>query len=207
MLLFLEKQVNKNIDYKTFWGDMKLEVKPREAEKKSETKKLRREGFIPAVIYVRGKPSETIALSATDFGAYLRKIPSGRLSTTVFTLADEKGRTRKALVKGIEYNITNYNVVHLDFEELLEDVKLNVNVPIECVGVADCIGVKLGGVPRNVIRNLRVSCYPKDLPSYFELDIKDLGLFQSKRLSDLNIPSSIRPLADLKEVAVVVVKR
>lgn len=185
---------------------MKLKVFPRKGKNKSEINKIRREQNIPAIIYHRTKEAETITVHGNDFSGLLRNVQSGRLPTTIFELVDEKGKVRRALVKEIQYNPTNYDVRHLDFEELIDDVKINVNVPIECVGVVDCVGVKLGGTLRQVIRNLRVRCLPKDLPSCFNVDVKNMNVFEVKRLSDLEIPQTVRPLGDLNEVAVVVAK-
>lgn len=186
---------------------MKLQTLQRSGNKKSEVKKLRNEGFIPAVLYVREKAGETLAIKTAEFNAFLRGVKSGHLPTTTFTLVDDKGNERRALVKDIQYNIITYEVIHLDFEELLDEHKVNVKVPIECIGMADCPGIKLGGVLRQVIRHARVRCLPKDMPTYFELDVRDLNLKQSKRLGDITIPETVRPLADLNEVVAVIVKR
>lgn len=186
---------------------MNLQTITRSADKKSESKKLRREGMIPAVLYVKEKEGETIAIKSSEFSAHLRQVRQGHLPTTIFTLVDSKGKQRRAIIKEIQYKVTTYDVLHLDFEELVADQKINVKVPIECVGAVDCPGVKLGGVLRQVIRHMRVSCLPKDIPVFFELDVKDLVLHQAKRLSDLTIPNTIRPIGDLKEVAAVIVKR
>jgi large subunit ribosomal protein L25 len=186
---------------------MKLQIKQRAANKKSEVNKLRREGFIPAVLYVREKEGETIALNSSEFSAFLRQVKPGYLPTTVFTLVDETGKERRAIVKDIQYKITNYDVIHLDFQELVDDFQVNIKIPIEYVGVADCVGVKLGGVLRSVIRHVPVRCYPKDLPSFFELDVKELGLRESRRLTDIRIPETVRPLMNLNEVVAVIVKR
>lgn len=186
---------------------MKLQTVSRQANKKSEVNKLRREGFIPAVMYNKGKEGETLAIKSVEFGTFLRQVKSGHLPTTIFTLVDDNKRERRVIIKDIQYNITTYAVTHLDLEELLDDQKINVKVPIECIGAAECPGVKLGGVLRPVIRHIRVRCLPKDIPSYFELNVSSLGLKQSKRLKDLEIPETIRPLADLNEVAAVIVKR
>lgn len=186
---------------------MKLQVFKRDLLKKSETKRVRREGNIPLVLYVRGKDTDNMFIKGTEFSSFLRNLQPGRLSTTIFSLVDEKGNERRAILKEIQYEPTTYNVQHLDFEELFEDVKVKVKVPIECIGAVDCAGIKLGGVLRQVIRHMRVSCLPKDIPEAFQLDIKNLALFESKRLSDLEIPHSVRPLANLGEVAVVIAKR
>ena len=186
---------------------MKLQLMKREVLKKSETKKLRREGYIPAALYVRGKATDAVAVSSSEFNALLRQVQSGRLSTTVFTLVDAHGHQRRAILKEIQYEPTTYNVQHLDFEELFNDVKVKVKVPIEFTGVADCIGVKLGGVLRQVIRHLLVACLPKDIPNVFQLDVRNLQMAESKRLSEIAIPQTVRPIADLHEVAVVIAKR
>lgn len=203
-------QIPRNISYFNFilfGGSMKLQTVKRTAGKKSEVNKLRREGYIPAVLYVKEKSGETFAVKANEFSSFLRHVKPGHLPTSIFTLVDEKGKERKVVIKDIQYEITTYDVAHLDFEELLSDYKINVKVPIECIGQADCMGIKLGGVLRQVIRHVRVRCLPKDLPTYFELDVRELGIKQTKRLSDLNIPNTVRPLADLHEVVAVIVKR
>lgn len=187
---------------------MKLKATTRTAGKKTEAKKLRRAGQIPAIIYKRGKEgADNIVLDSNEFEAFLRQIQPGRLSTQIFTLTDQEGKERRALLKEIQYHVTKYNVVHLDFEELADNVPVNVKVPIECTGVVDCIGIKLGGVLRQVIRYLKVRCLPKDIPSAFVLDIRNMGQRETRRLSDLDIPDTIRPLVDLNEVAVAIVKR
>ena len=186
---------------------MKLKIFKRSKEKKSVTQKIRREGNIPAVMYLHGKDTANLVVNGAEFEAALRAVQPGRLSTTIFTLVSEGGKEHKAIVKEIQYQPTTYRIQHLDFEELFDNVKINVKVPIECTGVADCQGIKLGGTLRQVIRYLRVSCLPKDIPNAFNLDIKPLGVGQSKRLSDLEIPNTIRPLGDLNEVAVVIAKR
>lgn len=186
---------------------MKLKLLKRDSLKKSETSKIRRSGNIPAVMYVRGKPTDAIAIDGPEFSSILRNIQPGRLSTTIFTLTDEKGKARRAVLKEIQYAPTTYNVQHLDFEELFDDTQVSVKVPIECIGVADCVGIKLGGFLRQVIRHIRVRCLPKDIPQVFQVDVRNLAMYDTKRLADLDIPQTIRPLADLNEVAVVIAKR
>jgi large subunit ribosomal protein L25 len=186
---------------------MKLQVFKRASLKKSETNKIRREGDIPAIIYVRGKSTDAIAVKGGEFTSVLRTLQPGRLSTTIFTLVDEHGKERKAILKEVQYHPTTYNVQHLDFEELFNDAPVKVKVPIEMTNAVDCVGVKLGGNLRQVIRYLRVSCLPKDIPNSLQVDVKNMAMFDSKRLSDLEIPQTVRPLVNLNEVAVIVAKR
>lgn len=186
---------------------MKLKIKTRLAETKKEINTIRREGNIPAVLYAKNEPNRLIEISGTEFHAHLRKLPEGSLPNTVFILEDEKGNTVKTLIKDIQYHVASYNILHLDFMQLVEELPVNVKVPIRFKGVADCVGVKLGGVIRQVMRHLKVRCLPKDIPHEFYLDVTKLTMNQSLRLASLKIPESVRPLSDLKEVAVTIAKR
>lgn len=185
---------------------MELTVKARESEKKSDVKKIRREGDIPSILYSSKTAPETLIINGTEFASALRQIKSGQLPTTIFTLKGGKHQ-RRAIVKDIQYHLTTYNVTHLDFEELADDVPVCVKVPVNCVGVADCIGVKLGGFLRQVVRHVKVECLPRHIPDQFLLDVKDLGIRQSKRLKDIVLPKGIRFLARPEEVLVVIAKR
>lgn len=188
---------------------MKLAVSTRTSEKKSEAKKLRRNGSIPAVLYSKGKEGEAIAIESNEFQKHLNSIQKGHLSTTVFTLTNTEGKERKAILKDIQYNITTYDIIHLDFEELHENLSVNVKVPLEFTGVADCVGIKLGGVLRPVIRYLKVNCKDsRNIPSSFKVDIRNLKIKDTKRLRDITLPEGVRPLAtNLDEVIVVIAKR
>lgn len=185
---------------------MKLNVTKRTGAKKSEVKAIRREGNIPAILYSPERPSESIVIDGNQFAALIRSIKSGHLPTTKFTLVVD-GKERPAVVKDIQYNLTNYKVTHLDFEELLHDVSVEIKVPIQCTGVMECVGIKLGGFLRQVIRFVKVKCLPADMPEEFSIDVRDLGIRQSKRLSDLEMPSGVKPLASMNEVVVVIAKR
>lgn len=183
---------------------MKLKMIKRSAEKKSEIARQRRAGMIPAIIYVQGRAAEKIAVPTPEFSAQLRKVQPGHLSTTIFALVDEHGKERRVIIKEIQYKVTTYDVMHLDFEELHDNVKVSLKVPIECTGVADCTGVKLGGSLRQVLRYMRVRCLPRYIPKAFELDVRSLGLNESYRLSDIALDEHVTPLTNLNTVAVLV---
>jgi len=184
---------------------MKLQIKKRTGGKKSEINAIRREGNIPAVVYIRGKDGETISVDGNDFSSLVRQIVPGRLATTVFELT-EGNETFKAILKDITYDPVSYRVIHLDFEKLTKD-EVTVKVPIEVTGAVDSVGIKLGGILRQVLRYVRVRCLPKDIPSHFSVDIRSMGINETKRISDIEIPQSIRPLAKHDEVALVIGKK
>jgi large subunit ribosomal protein L25 len=184
---------------------MKLAIHKRTTGKKGETNKLRREGNIPGILYAHNEAGTPVYVKGEEVQAILRNMKPGLLATTVFELSDGQ-KHHKAIIKEIQYHVTSYEVEHIDFA-LLTDKPVTVNVPIRMVGVADCAGVKLGGFIRQVIRTLKVSCLPKDIPQEFTVDIRDLGLGQKKTLADIEIPSNVRPLSKMSEVAVIIGKK
>jgi large subunit ribosomal protein L25 len=182
---------------------MKLSVVER---KKGGVNRLRREGKIPAILYGQNSGTELLAVSLEEMQTILRNMKQGLLGTTTFELHDGK-HTRKAIVKEIQYHVATYAIEHIDFLLLDDKTPVSVNVPIQVTGLGDCVGIKLGGFLRQPIRTMQVSCLPKHIPSAFQIDVKELELLQSKRLSDIALPQGVKPLSRLTEVAVVIAKK
>jgi large subunit ribosomal protein L25 len=185
---------------------MKLSVFQRTTSKKSDSKKLRREGNVPAVLYGAAQENRNVYIKREEMQAILRGMKPGLLPTTVFEL-HEGNHEHKAVVKEIQYQPATYEILHVDFALLSASVPVTLNVPIQIAGAADCVGVRLGGFLRQVIRSLKVSCLPKDIPEMFLIDVRDMNIAQSKRLSEIALPAGIRPLAKMDEVAVVIAKK
>ncbi|MBI3900660.1 MAG: 50S ribosomal protein L25 [Chlamydiia bacterium] len=186
---------------------MKFTSFAREAGKKGALSGARREGKVPAILYGPKRENVSLYLKKEELDAILRKMVPGLLSTTVFELEEENGKKHKVLIKEIQYGRANYEPKHIDFFEVVEDVSLQVKVPIQVVGASECAGVKLGGFIRQVIRHLKVSCLPRAIPQSFTIDVKEMQLAEVRRLSDLTIPQGVRPLAKMNEVAVVITKK
>lgn len=184
---------------------MKVKISQREGKRKSEISQMRHKGDIPGVIYAKGVESELICVNGADFHEILRNLKKGHLPTTVFELED--GKTRTAIVKDIQYHPVTYNVLHVDFMLLQDKIPVKAAVPVECTGVADCAGIKLGGFLRQVSRHVKVNCLPKDLPKKFEVDVRNMAIGHSKRISDVAMPEGVKPLVDKQTVLVAIAKR
>ncbi len=185
---------------------MELNVTGRVTGKKSEIKNIRREGNIPAVFYSKGEKGKEIIVDGTEFQKVINKTEKGTLSSTVFNLKLD-GKSIKAIVKDIQYAVTTYNVLHIDFAELHDDVPVTLNIPIKFLNAVECAGVKLGGVLRQVVRYVKVCCLPKDIPDRFNLDVRDLVMGQSLKLSTVKMPSGVTPITNMNEIAVIVAKK
>ncbi len=176
------------------------------SSKRSENNRVRREGNIPAVLYSSDTTNENISVDGVEFAEAMRKMIPGRLSTTKFMLV-ENGKEVPAIVKEIQYHPTTYQIMHMDFERLLPGVPVTLNIPVEFSGAAECNGIKLGGFLRTVVRQVKVSCAPDKIPDVFTIDVRNLSIGQSERLSNIQMPEGVKPLTSLNEVAVVIAKR
>jgi large subunit ribosomal protein L25 len=183
-----------------------LSVFPRDNAKKSDAKKLRRQGQVPGVLYGLDKTNKNVFLQLDQLQAILRQIRPGLLATTVFQLQEE-GHSFKAVIKEIQYHTTSYAVIHVDFAVVSDKTPVSVNVPIQVTGLAECPGIKLGGFMRQTIRSLKVRCLPKDIPQELVLDVKNLDIGNALRLSDLVLPKNVAALGRMSEVAVVIAKK
>lgn len=181
---------------------MDLQVTKRE----EKINKLRRDKKIPAVVYGAGQENESVVVDLPEFEAILRKLAEGEILTTVFNLKSGSKKAR-AIIKSIQYHRTSYQIEHIDFQRLQDDKPVKLRVPIRFKGSEECKGVKLGGVLKQAIRSVKVSCLPKDIPSEVFIDVSDIGLLENKSLESVEIPSSVKPLLSLKEVVAVVAKR
>ena len=145
----------------------------------SPARALRRDGFIPAVLYGPVSEPVTISVSHKELADILQGVGS---SQVMFNLHIEGGDTpRKAMIKELQSNPLNQRFLHADFYEISMDRKLNVMVPVVVKG--QCKGVEEGGLLQVIRRELEIICLPGDIPEEFVLDVTDLGIGEAIHLS------------------------
>jgi len=186
--------------------EVEIEVFERKSQNKGDIKRLRRENKVPVVIYSQGKEGENGTITKESFDAVLRDLEQGFLPSTIFVLKTKSGKKRKAIIKDIQYDVTSYNVLHIDFLELVDGQEVSLNIPLQCLGEADCVGVKGGGYLRPMMRHVKVKCLPKYIPESFQIDIRDLDIRQNKRVSDIKFPEHVTSLVRPEEVVATIVK-
>lgn len=184
---------------------MELKIEKRVSGKKSENGRIRREGKIPAILYVRGKEGIPVTVNGTEFHSHLRKIPEGCLATQVFDVKLE-GRAFKAILKDISYERITYAVEHLDLMEVTNNDRVNVYVPVVLKGAERCIGVTQGGQIKKVKRSLKLTVKLDEMPEVFALDVSQLPLGGSIRVKDMPRTSSMRVGLDEEQILVTVSK-
>lgn len=169
------------------------------AQKRSELKSraaraLRKSGFIPAVIYGKGK-SQTIKLLEQDFTQQFHSISEN----TLIDLHVEK-KLYHVIIKDYSTEPLSGQILHLDFLEIEKGKALKTHVPLVVTGSA--IGVRTGGVFEQPIHALEVECLPKDIPEKIEVDVSDLDIGQFIRIADLNLASGVKVMGSEEQVLV-----
>lgn len=185
---------------------MKLKLSRRKGLTKSELTQIRFAKGIPSVVYRKGGVSDKVCVDGDEMHSILRTLRQGFLPTTIFQL-DLDGNVEKAIIKEIQYHPTTYQILHLDFLRLVENEKVEIKVPVVCTGQVECVGIKLGGVLRRVIRHLKIKCLPKDIPQSLEVDIRELNIGDVKRVSDVEINENLRFSMAQSEIILVIAKR
>lgn len=157
--------------------DIGLKVQFRKNVGKGSARKIRREGFIPAILY--GKENVAVSINPTELKKAL--IAGGGINTLLHL--DIDGTKKTAIVKEIQKDPLRKQYLHVDFHELDLTKKMTVSVPLHFVGKAE--GLKEGGILQPIIREVKVKCLPNNIPSHIEVDVSALKIGDSLRISDV----------------------
>lgn len=165
--------------------ESKLKVKTRKETGTRNVNNLRKEGWIPGIIYGHGEKSKPIMIAEEELKNTLHKMHS---EATLLTL-DYEGKKLQVLMREISRNPLTEKPLHVDFQHIHEDEEINVHIVLDFQGKAE--GVEEGGVLNIEHRDLTVRCLPKDIPESIIVDVSALGIGDSIHIKDLNIPEGV----------------
>jgi len=176
-----------------------LKAQARGAAGKSEARRLRRQGLVPAIAYGKGLASTPITVTPKEVAAILK---SDLGKNTVLEL-ELGGKKLLAMIRDFALHPVKRELSHVDFIEVKLDKAVDVEVPLFAVGKA--VGVTKGGVLRIVHRTVPVRCLPDRIPVKLEADVTHLELGQHVSTQDLKLPEgvTVRLLPEQTLVAVV----
>ena len=160
----------------------------RDGQGKGASRRLRHAGKVPAILY--GGKNEPRAVSL-DHQKLMTLVDNEKFYSSIINLVvgDKK---QAAIVKDLQMHPARNAIVHLDMQRVVETEKIRIHIPIHFKGEAASPGVKTqGGVVSHRIADVEISCLPKDLPEFIELDLSDMHINESKHLSDLPLPAGV----------------
>ena len=165
-----------------------LTAKKRTDQGSGASRRLRRAGRVPAVVYGGTEAAQAIEL---DMNTILLNLRKEAFHASVLTL-DIEGKKESVLLRDNQMHPYKAIVLHVDFQRVDPNQKLHQKVPLHFINADVAPGVKLsGGLVSHTMNELDVSCLPANLPAFIEVDLKDLKVGQSIHVKDLTLPKGV----------------
>jgi large subunit ribosomal protein L25 len=179
----------------------KLIVTAREQTGTRESKRLRKQGLIPGVLYGSGAP---VAISVPE--RELRRALTGAagLHSILDVEIDGKGKTHASILKDYQVDKVRGGVTHIDLQEVRLDQPIHAAVTVHLIGGEDAPGVREGGVLSQPLRELNVEALPLEVPEHIDLDVSHMVVNDTLRVSDIAIPEGVTLLDDPESVVATV---
>lgn len=174
---------------------------------KGASRRLRRSGQIPAVVYGGHQDAQSVQL---EHNQILLASQHEWFYSAILDL-DVDGQAQKVILRDMQRHPFKQLIMHLDFQRVSENEAIRVNVPLHFLNQEKSIAGKTSGViVTHELNEVEISCLPKDLPEYVEVDLSDLQVGQIIHLSEIKLPAGVE-IPELKlgkehDVAVVVAK-
>ena len=170
--------------------EINLEVVNRKKIGKSNSKNLRNDGKVPAIIYGDKKESNYIFLEYLDI---MKEMSKTGFFSTVFNLNINKKKI-KVLPREVQTDPLNNKPIHIDFLRVTPESKINISVPIIFINEDESPGLKSGGVLNTVRRDIDLICKIKNIPEKLEANLKDLEIGSVVHMSDIILPEGVLPV-------------
>ena len=169
-----------------------LSVEPRVALGRTGSRRLRKAGKVPAILYGGGEAPESMVL---DHNTLSHQMNREAFFTSILTLKIGT-KSQQVVVKDVQRHPVKPLIMHLDFQRIREDEEITLSVPIHFLNEANAKGVKeQGGVVDHLLSEVEVQCLPRYLPEYLEIDVTALELNQIYHLSDIKLPEGVSLVA------------
>ncbi|RLA27443.1 MAG: 50S ribosomal protein L25 [Gammaproteobacteria bacterium] len=155
---------------------------------KGASRRLRRAGKVPAIVYGAGRAPRSVYF---EHASLLHKMENESFFSSVLSIS-VKGKARQCILKDVQMHPAKRIVMHLDLQRIVADEKIRMTVPIHFLNEEAAPGVKTGGgTVAHLVTEIEVSCLPANLPEYLEIDIAELELDQSLLLSQISLPEGV----------------
>ena len=167
---------------------IEIRAKKREAQGTGASRRLRRLGRVPGIVYGGDKGPVNIDLDHKDIYLSLR---SEKFHASILSLALD-GTKEQVLLRAVNMHPFKPQVQHVDFQRVSKDKKIHMAVPLHFVNAEKSPGVKeQAGVVNHVMNELDIACFPDDLPEYIEVDLSGLSVGHSLHIREVPLPKGV----------------
>ncbi|MBK5930376.1 50S ribosomal protein L25/general stress protein Ctc [Halochromatium salexigens] len=162
-------------------------AQPRSDTGKGASRRLRRTGLVPGIVYGGNDEPAMIAVPHSELERQLD------YEAFYSSLLDLKlgNKTTKVVLKDLQRHPAKPFLLHVDFLRVSRDEKLRLTVPIHFVNEEGCPGLKMGGTISHNITEIEISCLPGNLPEYLSVDMAEMTLGDVIHVSELNLPPEV----------------
>ena len=164
-----------------------LDAEIREDVGKGASRRLRRSGKVPAILYGGKKDSLGLTLVHSEI---IRQLDHEAFYSHVLTIK-AAGKTQKAILRDVQRHPFKPTVLHLDFMRVMEDTAIRVNVPLHYINEDVCDAVKMGGIVSKTATEVEVECLPRHLPEFIDVDLGEVEMGAIIHLSDVKLPEGV----------------
>ena len=180
---------------------VKLQVRERERRGSADARRLRREGFIPGVLYGNGKEPHAICIPERE----LRRVLTGSsgLHAILDVVLEGQKTTHASILKDFQTDPLRGHISHVDLQEVRLDQAIQASVTVQLVGEPE--GVKEGGVLSQVQREINVEALPMEIPDHIDLDVSGMAIGDTLRLAELPVREGVKYLDDPEETVLATV--
>ena len=155
---------------------------------KGASRRLRKSEMVPAIVYGAKKAALSIQLKHSDV---LKSSSQESFYSQILDLSID-GKVERVVLKDMQRHPYKPFVMHMDFQRVDESAALTIRIPVHFLNEEDCIGVKQeGGVIARLMTEIEITCLPKDLPEFIEVDVANLSVGDAVHLADLVLPDGV----------------
>jgi large subunit ribosomal protein L25 len=155
---------------------------------KGSSRRLRHAGKVPAIIYGAGREPRALTFDHNDL--FRAAENESFFSSVLYVKVGDN--VRPSILKDIQVHPAKKQILHIDLQRIVEGEKIKMMIPLHYLNEETCAGVKVGGGSVQKTRTeIEVSCFPKDLPEYIEVDLENVELDQLLHLSDITMPADV----------------
>lgn len=173
----------------------KLPISPREPEGSRATRRLRRSGRVPGILY--GGDAEPLAFSVDA-----RELRHALAATGAVLEVTDGGTATPAVLKSAHYHPVRGETMHVDLLRVNLNVAIHAVVPLELTGADDSPGVKEGGVLEQITRELNIEALPTVIPESVTHDVSRMEINDTTTLAELIVPPGVTLLDDLEDTTI-----
>jgi large subunit ribosomal protein L25 len=184
-----------------------INAETRKVQGTGASRRLRRANRVPGVVYGGGKEATVIEV---DHNEIFHKLRNEAFHASILDM-NLDGKHEQVLLRDVQMHAFKNLVQHIDFQRVAADQKIHMKVPLHFINGDIAPGVKFSsGMVSHIINELDISCLPKDLPEFIEVDLKDLAAGHSIHISNLKMPAGVTAVVkrnDDPAVATIIIPR